>query len=448
MEPVEAAANPWNPDRAWADPLIALLALIALYLSAVILQRRAVPAPLPRVGIQGRLAELPFAAEKVLGLKGALPLPAPDLGKVSRSLNEPWDRALAGVLAAEAGDLALGRRLARDPDLPGPAAADFRRCWDRAYEGGPRVDPGDRLRMRTTLGDGWAAGLLEARIEARDGGAGELAIQRAVARLGRRMRVLAGLGLAVFAACLAGIGTAIALLVIKRKQPPVLPAPACSGRALALLFLGWFLGLLLSGALMAPLLHGVPALLPYALPITYSLHAGWGLVLLRGALGRTWPGFRRGLWSGGGRPLGWGFGFLALAVPLVLAVSWLAGPLTRRFPPPQREMLEFLSGLTGAGPLLATALTVAVLAPLFEEILFRGVLLPFLARRWGWAAAILGSGLLFGAIHLQPAGLPTLATLGMVLGAAVRHTGSLRSAVLVHALWNGSVFLFLRTLVA
>jgi hypothetical protein len=274
-------------------------------------------------------------------------------------------------------------------------------------------------------------------------------MQHAVARLGRRILLLGVLGLGGFAACLAGFGTAIALLVIKRKPPPKRPAPACSGRALALLLLGWFLGLLLSGALMAPVLHRLPALLPYALPITYSLHAGWGLFLIRWALGRSWPGFWRGLWSGGWRrPIGWGLGYLAMAVPLVLAIGWLAGPLTRRFPPPQREMLEFLSGLDRIGPLLATALAVALLAPLFEEILFRGLLLPALAQRWGWAAAILGSGLLFGAIHLQPAGLPTLGALGLVLGAAVRRSGSLLSAVVLHALWNGAVFLFLRTMVA
>jgi membrane protease YdiL (CAAX protease family) len=58
--------------------------------------------------------------------------------------------------------------------------------------------------------------------------------------------------------------------------------------------------------------------------------------------------------------------------------------------------------------------------------------------------ALLGSALLFGAIHLQPAGLITLATLGWALGLAFRHTGSLRTPILVHACWNGTLFLLLR----
>jgi hypothetical protein len=58
--------------------------------------------------------------------------------------------------------------------------------------------------------------------------------------------------------------------------------------------------------------------------------------------------------------------------------------------------------------------------------------------------ALIASALIFGAIHLQPAGLPILSTLGVVLGLAVRHTGSLRTPILVHACWNGGLFLLIR----
>ena len=54
------------------------------------------------------------------------------------------------------------------------------------------------------------------------------------------------------------------------------------------------------------------------------------------------------------------------------------------------------------------------------------------------------SALVFGAIHLQPAGLPVLGTLGLVMGLAMRQTGSLRSPILVHACWNGGIFLVMR----
>jgi len=111
---------------------------------------------------------------------------------------------------------------------------------------------------------------------------------------------------------------------------------------------------------------------------------------------------------------------------------------------PQRDLQELLRSLSGWGPSLALFLTVAGLAPFFEELLFRGFLLPILARRQPMALALVVSALLFGAIHLQPAGLPTLSALGWVMGLAMRQTGSLRTPILVHACWNGSLFLLMR----
>ena len=93
---------------------------------------------------------------------------------------------------------------------------------------------------------------------------------------------------------------------------------------------------------------------------------------------------------------------------------------------------------------MALFLTITLLAPCFEELLFRGFLLPVLARRLPLAWALVLSALLFGAIHLQPAGLPVLGTLGLALGLAMHRTASLRTPILVHACWNGCQFLLLR----
>lgn len=439
MDPDPSVAPGGRPEQAGTAPLLALLGALALLLSGLVVQRRSQPSPTPRVGLQGRVAELPAAAEALFGAalkaRGAAP-----------EMSEPWDRALAGVLAAERGDLEAGARLARAGALPGPAGEAFARCWDRAYGDGPAPTPAQRDQVRGALGDGWAAGLLETRLEARDGRDGAAARRRAGDRVLRRLAAASLLGLGAGLAALAGLGVGVALL-LRRTRPPLPPAPQVPGRILALALLGWYLGLLLSGTVVSPVVQALPFLRPYALSLNVGLHAGWGLLLLRGALGPGWGGLGRSLWAGPpGRALAWGLAHLALAVPLVLAVAWAVGPLVRRFPTPQRELVDALAGLQGAGPLLAAGLTVAVAAPLFEEVLFRGVLLPALARRWGWTWGVVGSGLLFGAIHLQPAGLPTLATLGMVLALAYRAGGSLLAPVLVHALWNGAIFLFLRTL--
>ena len=144
------------------------------------------------------------------------------------------------------------------------------------------------------------------------------------------------------------------------------------------------------------------------------------------------------------RDLAWGAGFLALAVFLVLAVAMTTGLVMKPEQSPQRDLQELLRSLSGWGPTLAMFLVVAGLAPFFEELLFRGFLFPVLARKGHVGLALLASALLFGAIHLQPAGLPILSTLGLVLALAVRQTGSLWPAILVHACWNGSLFLLMR----
>ena len=69
-----------------------------------------------------------------------------------------------------------------------------------------------------------------------------------------------------------------------------------------------------------------------------------------------------------------------------------------------------------------------------------------LGYRGGWALAGAVTGLTFGAMHMQPLGLPTLATLGIVLGFAYLRTGNLLTAILVHGLWNGGIFIAMRLL--
>jgi membrane protease YdiL (CAAX protease family) len=155
-----------------------------------------------------------------------------------------------------------------------------------------------------------------------------------------------------------------------------------------------------------------------------------------------------------GAALAGGLGFFALAFAVVLAVAVVLGPILSRGEPPQKELMEFLARFRGTWTLAVLFLTVAVLAPTFEELMFRGFLLPWLGERLeprlgarqARLAAVGISGLGFGLMHMQPLGLPTLTTLGIVLGLAFVRTGNLVSAIIVHGLWNGGVFLLIRHL--
>jgi membrane protease YdiL (CAAX protease family) len=85
---------------------------------------------------------------------------------------------------------------------------------------------------------------------------------------------------------------------------------------------------------------------------------------------------------------------------------------------------------------LAILLAVVVVAPVGEELVFRGTMLSGLDRRYGPRRALLLTALLFGLLHASPAAFtPAVpATVaGVLLGALVLHTGSVLPAIALHA---------------
>lgn len=78
-----------------------------------------------------------------------------------------------------------------------------------------------------------------------------------------------------------------------------------------------------------------------------------------------------------------------------------------------------------------------LLAPLFEELYFRGLLFPLLARQFGGWGAALFSSFIFAAIHGHLPSFAPLFLLAMALATAYTVTGSLGVAVAMHALFNG-----------
>jgi len=86
------------------------------------------------------------------------------------------------------------------------------------------------------------------------------------------------------------------------------------------------------------------------------------------------------------------------------------------------------------------ALLVAVLPAIFEESVFRGVLMQSL-RRFGDGFALVMSALLFGLYHLNFVQMPYAIMLGLCLGYFTLRTGSLWCAVLIHLVNNSQSLL-------
>lgn len=110
---------------------------------------------------------------------------------------------------------------------------------------------------------------------------------------------------------------------------------------------------------------------------------------------------------------------------------------------PKEELLKQLGA--NETPLLLTlsALLTTVVAPVGEEMLFRGYIFPALAKWRGWLLGAAITGVLFGAVHVGSAPviyLVPLGVLGFLLCALYRRTGSLYPCIATHSLNNSIAF--------
>lgn len=101
---------------------------------------------------------------------------------------------------------------------------------------------------------------------------------------------------------------------------------------------------------------------------------------------------------------------------------------------PARELTDKAQG---SGVLLLV-LVVVVMAPLAEEVFFRGMLQRTLKRVLpAWPAMILTS-VLFGLSHFQGLQLPALAAFGLVLSVLTHRSGRLGPAIWAHVGFNAT----------
>jgi membrane protease YdiL (CAAX protease family) len=90
--------------------------------------------------------------------------------------------------------------------------------------------------------------------------------------------------------------------------------------------------------------------------------------------------------------------------------------------------------------MVSAALSVAVAAPIVEEVFFRGLLYPFFKRFCGVVPAACLTGAAFGAIHFSAAAFFPLALFGVYLCLIYEKTGDIRAPVLTHCLHNLATF--------
>lgn len=96
---------------------------------------------------------------------------------------------------------------------------------------------------------------------------------------------------------------------------------------------------------------------------------------------------------------------------------------------------------------LASLLVAIVVAPVCEEIFFRGFLLPGLARVMPVWAAVVASALVFGLAHADLGSFVPLVVIGLVVGVLRWRTGSLWPGIALHALNNAVAAVYILSVV-
>lgn len=192
---------------------------------------------------------------------------------------------------------------------------------------------------------------------------------------------------------------------------PAPEPPRTAGAERELVVLGTILAIHL-GLVYRGILSATPSY-----PSSISLHlfpSGW---LLAAALGMmAWrPRLRVNISGGRGMPFWIGLSALAWLGTLLFGI-WAMKARNTAWPVP------FWS--------------VVLLAPISEEVFFRGVLLVHFRRNLNTLAAILLSSLLFGIQHCMLGHMWLMAALGLVLGLAAVISRSVLWPILLHMQWN------------
>jgi uncharacterized protein len=136
--------------------------------------------------------------------------------------------------------------------------------------------------------------------------------------------------------------------------------------------------------------------------------------------------------------LGAGLGTQVVAIPLLYVLIFtitdaLGWDIDQDLSAAARELTDKATDPVGV---VLLVLIVAVLAPIIEELFFRGLLLRAVERRSGPTWALWVSSVIFGAVHLQALQFPALTLIGLVLGWMTLRTGRLGPAIWAHIAFN------------
>ena len=147
----------------------------------------------------------------------------------------------------------------------------------------------------------------------------------------------------------------------------------------------------------------------------------WLLLVIRGSYHIEWQHADRRIYL--------------LLIPATLAMLIINATVISLIPMPD-SILEMFSQLMGGGWL--SFVTVALAAPVLEELIFRGVILDSFLKRISPTKAIIWSSIIFGIAHANPWQFIAAFSIGLIVGWIYYRTKSIWPGILLHFVNNAT----------
>jgi hypothetical protein len=370
------------------------------------------------------------------------------------SLAPDVDLRLA-ILLGESGRRERVARMVQTWRARGEPLATYAEVLAPAYLGAGRVDRAALAETLGALGPGWFADAVALRLAPAEPALAEQARRTLEARAGPllwRLRALTLLDLVLLLLGAAMLGPLRRRLAGRRPivADAPLPPPWPTGAGLAALVRGGAVGaLLLLGLLLG---QGWISALPFLADVLDQpvMYVPVLLIAARALLAPAGLGFTSAFGlrprPDGRRP--------CVQATLVLIAAGLVTDITLGVASERLGLAphwsEWFDADLAWGPPAGIAVTVvsAVLfAPIFEELIFRGLLYGSLRSRFTWPTAAVTSALLFGLAHgYGIAGFASVLVSGLLWAYLYERTGSLLPGIAAHVVNNAAVTITLLAL--
>jgi len=130
----------------------------------------------------------------------------------------------------------------------------------------------------------------------------------------------------------------------------------------------------------------------------------------------------------------------------IFIIVFVSGMIMERFVPGPHELQPFAQLVLDANSwtgLIIPFLIAVVIAPLGEEVFFRGFLYAALKQRFGMKVGLIAAGLIFGAMHFDLIRLLPLGLGGIGLALLYEKTDTIFAPIIAHGTWNGIMLILL-----